>query len=1036
MERRLNVKLFSRKIYALCLAICFLISAMFPAGVLAAETGSVSINEETGMVAIEGSVDEYTEGMNEAYIVIPNEGKTYGDFAASETAEDLLAAALYIGLVPVSRDGSYDYSFSAPGVKEESPIYMSYNGEVKDINVFVPALGETLYIYVDAVNGSDSNNGFSEEKALRTVDAAEEIYEKYARTCSAEIILCGGTYPAITADVNPGEGNTLTYKSAPGKQAVISGMTKLNSSDFKLVSDLTVRDRFKEEARLGIYELDLSRYGITSDHILGNPESFYGARDLAMAQLYLNGKPQQISRWPNSGYNDLSFTSNGTDAYSFTHEDALRWHSSYEGIYAEGFFDYSGIFCYCRSYADLKSVDDGKFIFFKPAISTVSSGKIAVCNLMEETDVPGEWCVDASALKLYYYMPDNLTEDDTIEIAFSEDSLIDASGVSDITIDGLKITGSRGNLVTLSSTDRVTIRNCIIENGRYGIVMSGRDNIVENNSIRYTKGTAIWLKSGASATDEALTESANVISNNHIYACATCGIQDGKENSTITVRLGPSVNTHSTTKISLIGDVVKNNVIHANPYGQAVLYYGMDLEIEGNEFYNMQRYTSDSGVIYTGAKLNQYGTVIEGNYIHDFSHLLSDSAPSSTAAIYWDDWHSGQTAVNNIIVSDGNAETRGLLSVGMNSTAKDNIVVNAGKGMVASTRGTASPFTKNNFVDGVYKTLDESNLPATVTERHPEILASKTAIDALVNNTGSSAYFPYSGNTITGNFHVNVSDTSSSASGTIENNKSITSNNLSDIFINPANHDWRVKAGYGASESLTSLDMNNIGFQSDVPGTAGADRSFKLYTPAVYDTTDGKKAVLSWEKALFADRYVYEVAADLSFTAASIVASGTTIDNCAEITDLSDGVSYYWRVTAVNDSKELGASYGADGGYGSFSLGDMELNVTDVKFYDAQNTRITSLEDITDVEYMDCTITNDVSYPISYEIIVVIRDSENGKVKHTMTQGEAGSAVAGNRNYRIGLNPPAQYTAGDEICIFLWDGSGTLKPLAKKKLIK
>ena len=1039
------MNLFSRKTYALCLVICFLITSILPAGVLAAETDSVSVNEETGMVTITGSIEEYTVRMGEAYVIIPNEGKTYDDFAASQTAEDLLESTLYIGLVPVSRSGSYDYSFSAPGIRSDSPVYLAYNGKVENINK-QPLAAETLYIFVDVENGSDSNNGLSKDSALKTVEAAQEIYKTHAETRSAEIILCSGTYPAITADVNPGEGYTLTYKSAPGEQAVISGMTKLNTSDFKLVSDLSVRDKFKEEARLNIYELDLAEYGITSDDILGNPNGFYGARDLAMAQLYLNGKPQQISRWPNSGYSGLTFTSEGTDAetskslYSFTHEDALRWHSSYDGIYLEGFFDYYGVFCYCRSYADFKSVSDGKFTFFKPSISNVDSGKVAVCNLMEETDVPGEWCVDASALKLYYYMPDNLTENDTIEIALSDTSLITLpTGASDITIDGLKVTGSRGNLVTLTSADRVAIRNCTLENGRYGIVMSGRNNIVENNSIRYTKGTAIWLKSGAAATDETLTESANVISNNHIYACATCGIQDGKENSTITVRLGPSVNTHSTTKISLVGDIVKNNVIHANPYGQAIVYFGMDLKIRGNEFYNMQRYTSDSGVIYTGAKLNQYGTVIENNYIHDFSHLLSDSAPSSTSAIYWDDWHSGQTALNNIIVSDGNADTRGLLSVGMRNTAQDNIVVNAGKGMIASTRGTGSPFTKDNFTKGVYKTLDTDNLPATVTQRHPEILESKTAIAALVNGEGSS-YFPYSENTITGNFHVNVPNTTSSGSGTIRDNISITSDNLSDIFVNPAEHDWRIKedvaSAYGVSDLLADFSMDSIGLQSDIPATSGADRGFRLYTPAVYDTEDGKEIVLSWEKALFADRYVYEVATDSTFTVSSIVASGTTMDSCAEITGLKGVEGYFWRVTAVNDSKSLGAEYTADGGYGSFSLNDSELKVSDVVFYDSTNTRITNLADITDVDYMDCTITNDASYPISYEIIVVIRDPEKGSVKHVMTQNETGSATAGKRNYRIGLIPPEQYAAGDEICIFLWDDLGTLRPLSKKKLIK
>ena len=114
----------------------------------------------------------------------------------------------------------------------------------------------------------------------------------------------------------------------------------------------------------------------------------------------------------------------------------------------------------------------------------------------------------------------------------------------------------------------------------------------------------------------------------------------------------------------------------------------------------------------------------------------------------------------------------------------------------------------------------------------------------------------------------------------------------------------------------------------------------------------------------------------------------------------------------------------------------MEIGVSDIKLYDAKNNRITELKDIVNADYITYTVTNGARYPISYELIVVIKDSETGMVKHTLACGEVQDAEAGSGTDYAALIPPTQYTAGDEICIFIWDGLGTLKPLAFKTLIK
>ena len=65
--------------------------------------------------------------------------------------------------------------------------------------------------------------------------------------------------------------------------------------------------------------------------------------------------------------------------------------------------------------------------------------RFAAVNLIEEIDVPGEWFIDKSNNKLYYYPPHKLTSDDVFEIGGMEDDIININGADNLSFEGLTL---------------------------------------------------------------------------------------------------------------------------------------------------------------------------------------------------------------------------------------------------------------------------------------------------------------------------------------------------------------------------------------------------------------------------------------------------------------------------------------------------------------------------------------------------------------------------------------------------------------------
>ena len=95
-------------------------------------------------------------------------------------------------------------------------------------NIQVSAADTDADLWIDPVNGSDTNDGTTAATALKTIQAAKTKAAELSESKDVVVILKAGTYDAsetiVFGEADSGKnGHTITYRAASGENAIISG---------------------------------------------------------------------------------------------------------------------------------------------------------------------------------------------------------------------------------------------------------------------------------------------------------------------------------------------------------------------------------------------------------------------------------------------------------------------------------------------------------------------------------------------------------------------------------------------------------------------------------------------------------------------------------------------------------------------------------------------------------------------------------------------------------------------------------------------
>ena len=512
-----------------------------------------------------------------------------------------------------------------------------------------------------ATNGDDEKGDGSIEKPFATVGAARDVLrgmiaDELLPLGEVYVSIRGGEYPVSAsttfsaADSAP-DGTTIVYRSYHGETASFTGSKTVSNSKVTKITEADV-DRFGNKifdrvtdpmAQANLYKIDLTDFApdITplTEWGWSDPNSKDGTWDNAYApsELFVDGHLLSWAKWPNEEDNamvdigDVIKTSDNfknepsTFMYQDDNDETVNWN----GDYIE---DQMLIWGYMGSHWCANSYMVGDFDPANKTISTkfgtytkpTASYQIYFFNFFEAIDMPGESFIDRETNIAYFYAPNTITGANEVRLSTYTGTMFNFSGASNIKLEGIEMKYTKGQPLSVSSTEKFDVENCLFAHGSKGASLSGTNITFRNNIVTQNGYGGISIEGGDRAT---LTPSNDIVENN-VFT------YNGRTKRTY----APAIN------MSGVGVKIKGNEMAYNPH-EVVTFGGNDHEIYENYIHHACQETGDMGAIYWGRDPSVLGVKIHDNFFWRMSNVYNTGWSQS---IFADDGNYGAEVYNNI----------------------------------------------------------------------------------------------------------------------------------------------------------------------------------------------------------------------------------------------------------------------------------------------------------------------------------------------------------------------------------------------------
>jgi len=508
--------------------------------------------------------------------------------------------------------------------------------------------------------GDDTNDG-TKEKPFATIKRAQEEARKLKKNGMPKggiaVYLRGGKYfltesISFEKEDSGTKESPVVYRNYPGEEVRLIGGTQIKN--LMILNDTDIMKKLPEEARGKVWTADLKESGITDYGKMANRGSERNAFSYIL-ELFCNGKPMHLARWPNEGYARVAslvmpegdglipgipaprgYYQNLRFCYSGDRPE--RW-TEENDIWIQGYFSKE----YYKVHTKIVSIEtEKKIINMAPdmryarantkyhLVRVKVNAPYYVYNVLSEIDTPGEWYLDRETGKLYFYPPDDI-ESSEVVVSTLNTPIVRIDNASNIVLFGLimEVTRSHG----------VEIRN-------------GSSNLIAGSTIRNTEQWAVMIDNGW---------------NNSIVGCDMSGMGEGgvSLNGGDRKKLIPAghivENNHvhhfnrfdggyrQGVKIDGIGQRVSHNLIHDTPL-QAIYFNANDHVIEFNELHDVCHEGRELGAVYIYGEpwyLMSRGNVIRNNFLHHISYHASPNLTQGLNAIHIDAINGGLVIEKN-----------------------------------------------------------------------------------------------------------------------------------------------------------------------------------------------------------------------------------------------------------------------------------------------------------------------------------------------------------------------------------------------------
>ena len=281
-----------------------------------------------------------------------------------------------------------------------------------------------------APGGADTNPG-TRAQPFATPEAARDAVRKLRQ---GE----GSPQGGVTVWLHPGDyirtnaveliaadsgslGSPVTWRSFGTEKARLLGGRTLTG--FRPVTDAAVLAHLDEKARGQVLQLDLRGAGLSS---FGEMKSrgFSRPTTPAHCELFFDGRPMTLARWPNegdweqiAGFPEANAQNDGhggkigrlEDGFHYAGDRPRRWRDTSD-LWVHGYWSWD----WANSYERVASLDlEHRLIKTAPPYGLYGFRKgqrFYFLNVLEELDQPGEWFLDRAAGMLYFWPPERRLE--------------------------------------------------------------------------------------------------------------------------------------------------------------------------------------------------------------------------------------------------------------------------------------------------------------------------------------------------------------------------------------------------------------------------------------------------------------------------------------------------------------------------------------------------------------------------------------------------------------------------------------------------
>ncbi|MBM4090783.1 MAG: right-handed parallel beta-helix repeat-containing protein, partial [Planctomycetes bacterium] len=527
----------------------------------------------------------------------------------------------------------------------------------------LPELPEPAHVLHVAPHGDDAAAG-TEAAPLASLEGARDALRKLRAdrggtlpAGGARVIVEGGTYFVSSTVVLEAEDSgtaeaPIVVQAASGVTPILSGGVRIAS--WQPLADAAVKERLAPEIRDRVRQADLAALGVSD----------YGdATDLRKApELFVDGVPQTLARWPNEGFvatGDLlgtdTFTVWGSiqgcrdGRFKYVEDRPSAWVDEPDvHLYGYWFWDWY------EEYQKVTAMDaDARaFTLAKPfsQYGYRKGQRYRAVNVLRELDRVGEWYLDRRSGILYWLPPEgDAWTRAAATVSVFAGPFIRLENVQHFVIKGLTIEAGRGDGIHVRGGANCLLAGCTVRR-------LGGDAIVVQGGHHHTIFGCVMHTLGCGGVRVAGGDRKSLAPGNHVVE--NCTVADI---SRLKRTYAPAVHLDG------CGNRVAHNRFERIP-SSAMRIEGNDHVIELNAIRHVVQESDDQGGLDMFGNPLYRGVVIRWNRWSD----ITGGTHCGAAGVRLDDMISGVTVYGNIFERCGAVQFGGVQIHG----GKENVVDN------------------------------------------------------------------------------------------------------------------------------------------------------------------------------------------------------------------------------------------------------------------------------------------------------------------------------------------------------------------------